>query len=378
VLNNNSRLVAQGFSQEEGINFEESFAPVARIEAIRVFVANAAHKSMTVFQMDVKMAFIYVELKEEIKIQFLDREARNEKHVSGNAYTSDRGREQVKVVTRGICAYKVLLILRYRNQQGGRSRYTRMYNRLCWRLFECVHAKGFLGPGEGGGNHKKKDDSKTVYDLSSQPATLDDISSGLGNDKVKDMHDGDVGQHSTFVATPNKGVVRTGNEIVMGSVFFTAVRIGQHFCLVCARTIAEKRILKEEGVGLGSWENVLVEDGLSSIGTKISTLLMLNSYTSDMCMQSWARSRYDRAMIELHKPPRCACCKVFGHVQDEWPNNIGLDVAKNLMNPSQALRGVLVSPKVGFKQVKQVYKPISNKNNANTGGNKKKDVESRK
>ncbi|GJU31248.1 retrovirus-related pol polyprotein from transposon TNT 1-94 [Tanacetum coccineum] len=53
------------FRKEEGIDFEESFAPVARIEAIRIFVANAAHKNMTIYQMDVKMAFLNSELKEE-------------------------------------------------------------------------------------------------------------------------------------------------------------------------------------------------------------------------------------------------------------------------------------------------------------------------
>nr|GEV80387.1 hypothetical protein [Tanacetum cinerariifolium] len=50
----------------------------------------------------------------------------------------------------------------------------------------------------------------------------------------------------------------------------------------------------------------------------------------------------------------------------------------NLLNPSQALRGILVTPKVGFKLVKEVYKPVSKKNNANTSDNKKKDSEFRK
>ncbi|GJS82859.1 retrovirus-related pol polyprotein from transposon TNT 1-94 [Tanacetum coccineum] len=52
--------------QEEGIDFEESFAPVARIEAIRIFVANATNKNMTIFQMDVKTDFLNGELKEEV------------------------------------------------------------------------------------------------------------------------------------------------------------------------------------------------------------------------------------------------------------------------------------------------------------------------
>ncbi|GJT56497.1 retrovirus-related pol polyprotein from transposon TNT 1-94 [Tanacetum coccineum] len=58
VLKNKARLVAQGFRQEEGIDFEESFATVARIEAIRIFVAYAAYKNMIIYQMDVKMAFL--------------------------------------------------------------------------------------------------------------------------------------------------------------------------------------------------------------------------------------------------------------------------------------------------------------------------------
>ncbi|GKD45687.1 retrovirus-related pol polyprotein from transposon TNT 1-94, partial [Tanacetum coccineum] len=58
-------LVSQGFRQEEGIDFEELFAPVARIEAIRIFVANIAHKNMKIYQMDDKTAFLNGELKEE-------------------------------------------------------------------------------------------------------------------------------------------------------------------------------------------------------------------------------------------------------------------------------------------------------------------------
>nr|GEW01178.1 hypothetical protein [Tanacetum cinerariifolium] len=68
VLKNKARLVAKGYRQEEGIEFEESFEPVARIEAIRIFIANAAIKNMTVYQMDVKTAFLNGELKEEVYV----------------------------------------------------------------------------------------------------------------------------------------------------------------------------------------------------------------------------------------------------------------------------------------------------------------------
>ncbi|GJR54694.1 RNA-directed DNA polymerase, eukaryota, reverse transcriptase zinc-binding domain protein [Tanacetum coccineum] len=133
---------------------------------------------------------------------------------------------------------------------------------------------------------------------------------------------------------------------------------------------------------------------------------MLDSYTSDMCLQSWDKSSYARSMIELQadeelkdtivvamsritregfytctvrvkyewKPPRCSCCKVFGHTPEECPKNIGVGVAKNLKKPSQTSRGVLVSPKVGFKPYKE-YRPLPRKATANFSGNKKKFVE---
>nr|GEY38644.1 hypothetical protein [Tanacetum cinerariifolium] len=68
VIRNKSRLIVTGYRQEEGIDFEESFAPVARMEAIRIFLAYAAHKSFTVFQMDVKIAFLHGSLKEDVYV----------------------------------------------------------------------------------------------------------------------------------------------------------------------------------------------------------------------------------------------------------------------------------------------------------------------
>nr|GFB01124.1 retrovirus-related Pol polyprotein from transposon TNT 1-94 [Tanacetum cinerariifolium] len=73
ILKNKARLVARGYRQEEGIDFEESFAPLARLEAIRIFLAYAAHKNMVVYQMDVKITFLNDNLREKI-------------YVSGNGY----------------------------------------------------------------------------------------------------------------------------------------------------------------------------------------------------------------------------------------------------------------------------------------------------
>ncbi|GKD63680.1 cytokinin dehydrogenase 3-like protein [Tanacetum coccineum] len=100
---------------------------------------------------------------------------------------------------------------------------------------------------------------------------------------------------------------------------------------------------------------------------------MLNSYTSDMCMQTWGRSSYARVLIELRanvelknnivvamprireeghylcnvhveyewKPLRCATCKVFGHIHEECPKNTGAGETKTMKKPSQTSQGVL-------------------------------------
>nr|GEV22174.1 retrovirus-related Pol polyprotein from transposon TNT 1-94 [Tanacetum cinerariifolium] len=68
VIRNRTRLVVRGYRKEEGIDFEESFSPVARIEAIRIFLAYAAHTYFTVFQMDVKTAFLHSSLKEDVYV----------------------------------------------------------------------------------------------------------------------------------------------------------------------------------------------------------------------------------------------------------------------------------------------------------------------
>ncbi|GJU56747.1 retrovirus-related pol polyprotein from transposon TNT 1-94 [Tanacetum coccineum] len=68
VIRNKSRLVAKGYAQKEGIDFEESFATIAGLEVVRLFIAYAAHKSFTVYQMDVKTTFLYGPLKEEVYV----------------------------------------------------------------------------------------------------------------------------------------------------------------------------------------------------------------------------------------------------------------------------------------------------------------------
>ncbi|GKE15550.1 retrovirus-related pol polyprotein from transposon TNT 1-94, partial [Tanacetum coccineum] len=83
ILKNKARLVARGYRQEERINFEKSFTPVARLNAIRIFLSYAAHMNMIVYQMDVKMVFLNGILSEEVYVNqsdgFMDQD--NPNHV---------------------------------------------------------------------------------------------------------------------------------------------------------------------------------------------------------------------------------------------------------------------------------------------------------
>ncbi|GKF80827.1 retrovirus-related pol polyprotein from transposon TNT 1-94, partial [Tanacetum coccineum] len=89
LLKNKARLVAKGFCPNEGINFEESFASAAWIEAIRIFIANATHKNMIVYQMDVNTAFLNGVLQEEVYVSqpegFVDQDHPNHKFSKGAA-----------------------------------------------------------------------------------------------------------------------------------------------------------------------------------------------------------------------------------------------------------------------------------------------------
>ncbi|GJS21423.1 putative reverse transcriptase domain-containing protein [Tanacetum coccineum] len=144
----------------------------------------------------------------------------------------------------------------------------------------------------------------------------------------------------------------------------------------------DENLLKEDVRIVPVWvklHGVLVtafnDDGLSAIATKLGTPLMLDSYTTDMCLQSWGRSSYARVMIELRadlelkdnivmampsirgeghytcnvcvgyewKPPRYSSCKVFRHIHDECPKNTCAGEKKTVKKPSQTSRGVLVA-----------------------------------
>ncbi|GKE12119.1 retrotransposon protein, putative, ty1-copia subclass [Tanacetum coccineum] len=182
--------------------------------------------------------------------------------------------------------------------------------------------------------------------------------------------------------------------------------------LILKKWHPDENLLKEDVSTVPVWVKLhgvpvtaFSEDGLSAIATKLGTPLMLDSYTSDMCMQSWGRSSYARVMIELRadvelkdnivvtmpkitreghytcnvrveyewKPPRCLSCKVFRHIHEECLKNTGVGEKKVVVKPSQTSRGVPIGPKKGFKPQEE-YRPVPKKPTATSSGNKKKGV----
>ena len=71
IIRNKARLVAQGYNQQEGIDYEETFAPVARLEAIRMLLVFACHKNFILYQMDVKSSFLNGFINEEVYVNNL-------------------------------------------------------------------------------------------------------------------------------------------------------------------------------------------------------------------------------------------------------------------------------------------------------------------
>nr|GEX34788.1 retrovirus-related Pol polyprotein from transposon TNT 1-94 [Tanacetum cinerariifolium] len=120
VIRNKSRLVAKGYAHKEGVDFEESFAPVARLEAVRLLIAYAAHKSFTVYQMDVKTTFLYGPLREEVYV--------NQPDGFVNPYHPDK-------------VYRLKMAL-YGLKQAPRAWYDELSNFLVSKGF----SKGFIDP----------------------------------------------------------------------------------------------------------------------------------------------------------------------------------------------------------------------------------------
>ncbi|GJU75876.1 putative reverse transcriptase domain-containing protein [Tanacetum coccineum] len=114
-------------------------------------------------------------------------------------------------------------------------------------------------------------------------------------------------------------------------------------------------------------------NGLSVIATKLDTPLMFDSYTSDICVQSWDRPCYARPLIEIRADMKLkdtivvAMAKLVGEgFYTCTILKVRVETSQKKKKSNLATRGVLVGPKVRFKPVKQVYRQVPNKNNVNT------------
>ncbi|GJY87204.1 copia protein [Tanacetum coccineum] len=147
IIHNTSHLVAKGYSQQEGIDFEESFAPVARLEAVRMFVAYAAHKNFIIYQMDVKTAFLNGPLKEEVFVsqpdEFVDPDFPNhvyrlKKALYGLKQTPKHGLMYL-TASRPEIAFATFLCARYQ------ARPTEKHLKVVKRIFRCLKQTYNLG-----------------------------------------------------------------------------------------------------------------------------------------------------------------------------------------------------------------------------------------
>ncbi|GKB46564.1 retrovirus-related pol polyprotein from transposon TNT 1-94 [Tanacetum coccineum] len=132
VLKNKAQIVAKGYHQEEGIDFEESFAPVACIEAIRIFILNVANKNMTIYQMDVKTTFLNDEPHEEVYISqpkgFVDLD--NPTHV----YKLKKALNGLKQALRACDSVDTPMVDK-----------TKLDEDLQWKTFDPTHYHGMIG-----------------------------------------------------------------------------------------------------------------------------------------------------------------------------------------------------------------------------------------
>ncbi|GJR62893.1 zinc finger, CCHC-type containing protein [Tanacetum coccineum] len=159
--------------------------------------------------------------------------------------------------------------------------------------------------------------------------------------------------------------------------------------LILKKWHPDENLLKEDVSTVPVWVKLhgvpvtaFSEDGLSAIATKLGTPLLVESYTSDICMQSWGRSSYARVMIELRADVELkdnivvAMPKIIG--EGFYICNVRVECVgeKNTAKkPSQTSRAIPIGPKMGFKPQKE-YIPISKKPTASSSGNKKKGMAS--
>nr|GEU57516.1 hypothetical protein [Tanacetum cinerariifolium] len=189
-------------------------------------------------------------------------------------------------------------------------------------------------------------------------------------------------EQSSLVDTSIPNVEKTGLSSYPPLPTHGSTPTGNNHGMSLYANVTYENLLKEDVSTVSVWVKLygipvtaFSEDILSVIATKLGTPLMLDSYTFDMCMQSWGRSSYARAMIELR-----ADVELKDKIVEAMPKITGegyytcAGETKNLKKPSQTPKGFMVGQKIGFKP-KQVYQPVLKKHTTNTSGKKNKNVE---
>nr|GEV47828.1 retrovirus-related Pol polyprotein from transposon TNT 1-94 [Tanacetum cinerariifolium] len=378
VLKNKARLVAKGYRQEEGIDFEESFAPVTRIEGIRIFIANAANKNMMIFQMDDKTAFLNGDLCEEYLkdtsialtayadadhvgyqdsrrstsggAQFLGDKlvswfSKKQKSTtissSKDEYITLSGYHFIKEqVENGVVE---LYLVRTENQLADiftkalpRERFNFLINKLGMKCMspetlKIIMERGLLSL--GGRVVKQKKNSNTDSCVLNDAATVgkhvagsssmskDDIVSGNTEDmssivaKIHDIERQMLEGKLVFVGDdemPLKYLNVDGQATVMDHFPYLFDTFGAPNTTTKVAIVECTGVVKLHDVPI----TALTGDGSSVIATILGTPLMLDTYTTSMCMESWGRYSFARAMIDLHANVELKdACIVYRRVQ---------------------------------------------------------------
>ncbi|GJW40603.1 putative ribonuclease H-like domain-containing protein, partial [Tanacetum coccineum] len=401
VVRNKARLVAQGYTQEEGIDYDEVFAPVARIEAIRLFLAFASFMGFIVYQMDVKSAFLYGTIDEEVYVSqppgFVDPDHPKKVYkvvkalyglhqaprawpdimyavsalfsFSGTPqdFSAHAVRESLVLKGKQVWAIDVYMLIERKypfsvevykamldkKLQGGKP------DEDCYKLLKMMENQaGYLADATCRVviplNNSCDDDAKVEIvanekDNGDKKNWLSSTHFWNTNDNLEDI----------------KAVDWSDNVAL-----FLAVVIRYALTSDGISSLLQSVWVKVHKVPVVAYS----DDGLSLIATQIGKLIMLDAFTSAMCVEPWGRLGFVRALIEVTaenelkkevtmvvpivdgkghtmekmnveyewQPPRCSDCLVFGHAIDQCPKRVKEPVIVD--NPAQS-DGFTMNPK---------------------------------